>query len=98
MAFTICVRLHASVLSLCNNIPTILFGYRDKCEDFMSSMDLNEYYIDLNQEKNPFQISEVIMSLKNNSTQKTIREKSFKVANDYKLRIREAIRKSLMDK
>lgn len=51
LAFSMCVRLHGSVLSVCNNIPTILFGYRDKCKDFMNSVDLIDFYIDLEYSK-----------------------------------------------
>lgn len=97
LAFTICVRLHGSVLSLCNNIPTILFGYRDKCKDFMSSMGLEDYYIDLDKDNKPLQISEAILSLKSDAIQKSIREKSFKMANNYKSRTRDIIRRSLID-
>lgn len=95
LIFTICVRLHGSVLSLCNNIPTILFGYRDKCDDFMTSMDMKDYYIDVNQELNSFKMGEAILALKNDVVQKSIRERSFRMANDYKLRTREIIRKAL---
>jgi polysaccharide pyruvyl transferase WcaK-like protein len=34
------VRLHAAILASCIGVPPILLGYRDKCADFMESMDL----------------------------------------------------------
>ncbi len=44
--FSIGVRLHSAVLSCCAGVPPILIGYREKCADFMESMELMEWYID----------------------------------------------------
>jgi len=41
------VRLHAAVLACCAGVPPILFSYRDKCRDFMLSMDLGENLVGL---------------------------------------------------
>jgi polysaccharide pyruvyl transferase WcaK-like protein len=45
--FTIAVRLHASVLSCCAGVPPLMLGYRDKCLDFMESMDLADWHVSL---------------------------------------------------
>ncbi len=45
--FSIAVRLHAAVLSCCAGVPPLMLGYRDKCLDFMESMGLEEWYVDL---------------------------------------------------
>lgn len=45
--FTIAVRLHAAVLSCCVGVPPLLIGYRDKCLDFMESMELGEWHVSL---------------------------------------------------
>ncbi|MCW3058882.1 MAG: polysaccharide pyruvyl transferase family protein [Capsulimonas sp.] len=44
-AFTMSVRLHGAVLSCCAGVPPIMLGYRDKCLDFMESMELEQFYI-----------------------------------------------------
>lgn len=44
--FLLGVRLHSAVLSCCVGVPPILVGYRDKCADFMESMDLIDWHID----------------------------------------------------
>jgi polysaccharide pyruvyl transferase WcaK-like protein len=41
----ICVRLHAAVLACCAGVPPIVFQYRDKCRDFMASMELDNYVV-----------------------------------------------------
>ena len=46
-SFSICVRLHGAVLTTIENIPTILFGYRDKCLDYMGSIGQKRFYINL---------------------------------------------------
>lgn len=46
-AFMIGVRLHAAVLSCCVGVPPLLIGYRDKCADFMESMELDAWLVPL---------------------------------------------------
>lgn len=92
LAFTICVRLHGSVLSLCANVPTILFGYRDKCEDFMSSIDLADFYVNLNLLDKDFKIADKISTLKQADQQIAIREKIFNNTNEYKSRLFQVIK------
>jgi len=46
-SLTIGVRLHSAVLSACVGVPPLMLGYRDKCLDFMQSMDLVEHHVDL---------------------------------------------------
>lgn len=41
------VRLHAGILSACMGVPPLMLGYRDKCLDFMQSMQLDEWHIAL---------------------------------------------------
>ena len=40
-------RLHAAVLASCVGVPSLLFAYQPKCEDFMSSMELSDFAIPL---------------------------------------------------
>jgi hypothetical protein len=44
---TIAGRLHAAVLSCCVGVPPLKIVYRDKCLDFMESMDLPDWCIGL---------------------------------------------------
>jgi len=44
------VRLHSAVLAACAGVPPVLIGYRDKCLDFMLSMDLESLHIPLSEE------------------------------------------------
>lgn len=46
-AFTIAVRLHAAVLSACAGVPPLSLGYRDKCLDFMESVELADWHLAL---------------------------------------------------
>jgi hypothetical protein len=46
-AFTLCVRLHAAVLSTCAGVPPLSLGYREKCLDFMASMALEDWHLSL---------------------------------------------------
>jgi len=46
-AFTLAVRLHAAILSCCVGVPPLMLGYRDKCLDFMESIDLEEWHINV---------------------------------------------------
>lgn len=46
-AFVIAVRLHAAILAACAGVPTLMLGYRDKCLDFMASMNLEAWHLDL---------------------------------------------------
>ena len=41
------VRLHSAVLACCVSVPPLLFAYRDKCEDFMASMNLTHLSVTL---------------------------------------------------
>lgn len=47
-SLTIAVRLHTAILSACVGVPPLMLGYRDKCMDFMESVELGEWYVDLN--------------------------------------------------
>lgn len=44
--FALAVRLHAAVLACCVGVPPLMIGYRDKCLDFMESVDRAEWYLD----------------------------------------------------
>ena len=44
---TVAIRLHASILSCCCGVPPLMLGYRDKCRDFMESMNLGQWHVDL---------------------------------------------------
>ncbi len=46
-AFVFAVRLHAAILAACAGVPTLMLGYRDKCLDFMASMNLEAWHVDL---------------------------------------------------
>lgn len=46
-AFTLAIRLHAAVLSTCVGTPSLMLGYRDKCLDFMASLGLEAWHVDL---------------------------------------------------
>jgi polysaccharide pyruvyl transferase WcaK-like protein len=52
------VRLHSAVLACCVGVPPILFAYRDKCKDFMSSMDLGDFAVELSREHGPQRLGE----------------------------------------
>ncbi len=52
------VRLHSAVLASCVGVPPILFAYRDKCKDFMSSMDLGDFAVEVSQEHGPRHLDE----------------------------------------
>jgi len=43
------VRLHSAVLAACAGVPPFLFGYRDKCADFMMSVGLERNHVDISQ-------------------------------------------------
>lgn len=45
--FCIAVRLHAAILCCCLGIPPLMLGYRTKCLDFMTSMHLQAWHLDL---------------------------------------------------
>ena len=61
-AFNICVRLHAAVLSTCAGVPPVSFGYREKCLDFMQSMSLQDWHMDLSTAR-PADMRERILQL-----------------------------------
>lgn len=44
---TLSLRLHGVVLSHCAGVPGVLLGYRDKCADYMASMGLDDWNLDL---------------------------------------------------
>lgn len=44
---SVCVRLHAAVLSSCVGVPPLMLGYRNKCLDFMMSMELDDWHLDV---------------------------------------------------
>jgi len=46
-AFAVSVRLHGAILSACAGVPPLLLGYRDKCLDFMESVDLADWHMEL---------------------------------------------------
>ncbi len=60
--FTVAVRLHTAVLSCCVGVPPLMLGYRDKCLDFMQSMDLEDWHISL-QSSQQAEISDKLMLL-----------------------------------
>ena len=39
------VRLHSAVLACCCGVPPLLLGYREKCFDFMDSMELGDWCV-----------------------------------------------------
>jgi hypothetical protein len=45
--FAISVRLHGAVLAACAGVPPLMLSYRDKCHDFMESLGLGEWAVDL---------------------------------------------------
>jgi len=47
------VRLHSAVLASCVGVPSMLFVYRLKCRDFMSSMDLDDFALPLSADTSP---------------------------------------------
>lgn len=65
-SFTVGVRLHSVVLSCCVGVPPLMLGYRDKCLDFMQSMDLEEWCLDLYTVK-PDEISDKVLLLADKS-------------------------------
>lgn len=44
---TMATRLHAAVLSCCAGVPVLSLGYREKCLDFMASLGLEAWHVDL---------------------------------------------------
>lgn len=49
--FTLAVRLHTAILSCCVGVPPLMLGYRDKCRDFMESVELTSWYVELHTAK-----------------------------------------------
>jgi len=45
--FSVCVRLHAAVLSTCAGVPPLVLAYRDKNWDFVDSMELETWCLTL---------------------------------------------------
>lgn len=56
--FAMCVRLHAGILSCCAGVPVLMLAYRDKCIDFMRSMELEEWCIDLREPSSGARVGE----------------------------------------
>ena len=52
------VRLHSAVLASCVGVPSILFSYRDKCKDFMTSMDLGDFAVEISRDHGPRRIEQ----------------------------------------
>ena len=48
---TVAVRLHAAVMSCCVGVPPLLLSYRDKCMDFMESMNLEQWALPMEPDK-----------------------------------------------
>lgn len=46
-AFSVAVRLHAAILGCCLGVPPLMLGYRDKCLDFMESVELEPWHVAL---------------------------------------------------
>ncbi len=44
--FCLSVRLHSAVLACCAGVPPLMLGYRDKCLDFMESMELEDWHLE----------------------------------------------------
>ena len=61
-SFVIAGRLHAAILACCMGVPTLMLGYRDKCLDFMESMQLTEWCVSL-QAARPGTIADKVQSL-----------------------------------
>lgn len=82
-SFSICVRLHGAVLTTLENIPTILFGYRDKCLDFMASIEQERFYLNVDSlSKEQFHIDELLKELMEVDSNFTVRKKiSTKILN-----------------
>jgi hypothetical protein len=47
---TLAMRLHAAVLSACAGVPPLMLAYRDKCADFMDSVEMTEWTLDPHRE------------------------------------------------
>ncbi|WP_029035325.1 polysaccharide pyruvyl transferase family protein [Salinimicrobium terrae] len=96
-ALCISVRLHSGVLSLCYNIPTILIGYRDKCEDFMDSLDLMHSYVSVEKEitLKEFSILEKVDNLLDKDKNIEERQKISKKVNFYKEKLQKAIKEQV---
>lgn len=45
--FTLTVRLHAAVLSCCAGTSVLSLGYQEKCLDFMASLRMDAWHVDL---------------------------------------------------
>lgn len=47
MSLFIGMKLHSVILAMCAGVPSIMLGYSPKCLDFMKSVDMEEYNINL---------------------------------------------------
>jgi polysaccharide pyruvyl transferase WcaK-like protein len=41
------IKLHSVILSMCAGVPSIMIEYAPKCRDFMASVDLEEFCVDV---------------------------------------------------
>tara|TARA_R110002033_G_C3896269_1_gene239481 strand:+ start:7518 stop:8585 length:1068 start_codon:yes stop_codon:yes gene_type:complete len=95
-SFSICVRLHGAVLTTLENIPTILFGYRDKCLDFMGSIEQERFYLNVDSlSKEQFHIDELLEELmdfdSNFKVRKTINTEILKHKKNITLHLKEIL-------
>jgi len=91
--FTLGVRLHSVVLSCCAGVPPLMLGYRDKCLDFMQSMDLEDWYVNL-QTAESGEILEKTLMLSRNAHQ--LRSPILFKAQEWKLKIEQYVIKTLL--
>lgn len=86
--FTVAVRLHAAVLSCCTGVPPLMLGYRDKCLDFMQSMDLADWYVSLSS-PGPEEITAKVRALELEAS--GIRESVWSRARGYQAALRDYV-------
>jgi len=41
------IKLHSVILSMCAGVPSIMIEYAPKCRDFMASVDLEDFCLDV---------------------------------------------------
>lgn len=88
--FTLAVRLHTAILSCCVGVPPLMLGYRDKCLDFMQSMQMEEWHIGLETAPRG-EITEKVRRL--SAQPETLRAAILERANGWKERLVEYVRK-----
>jgi len=57
------IRLHSAVLASCVGVPSILFAYREKCRDFMMSMNQGDFAVEISHDRGPRRIAECFEQL-----------------------------------